>query len=70
MFATDGPNKPHVSKAGVYPCGTGYSPGLNPQTLGKKGLTGTKQSSLLRTLVNYECKKFHNIGPRLRVDWF
>jgi hypothetical protein len=35
--------------------------------LGWRGLPRTKHSSLLQKFVNYECKKFYNIGNDIKL---
>ncbi len=54
-----------VSKAGAYPneASSRVSSWPSPQTW--KGMPG-KRSSLLRTFVNYCCKKFYKIGPYIK----
>ncbi len=51
-----------VSKVGAYPSEAPFM----CSTLGLEGLTGEKDTSLLQTLVNYNRKKFNNIGHRCR----
>ncbi len=41
----------------------------NSQTLDQAG-KACQNCTLLRTLVNYGCKKFYNVGPRLKtIHW-
>jgi hypothetical protein len=66
-FVTGEPFQPSlmfVRKGGAYPSGAHKRSGALPTNirLSWKGLPG-KNSSLLRTFVNYGRKKFCNIGP-------
>jgi len=67
------PSLMFVNEAGTYPSGGPFSGvvllshrvGSWPSQLIDRA---DKHSCLLRMFVNYGCKKFYNIGPRLQID--